>query len=94
MVNGQRTAVCIKDKNEMHQLIRGLVILSNEGNRIIISIDELTPSEMATKDVLKIETTNRDELEKWIERMLSDGYEVYWEYDASTGTYRGIATKK
>lgn len=93
LINGNRANVSLKDRNALLEFIRELTNLSYTGDFITI-INNDDSSEMATKDVVKFETKDLDEMANWIEKMLLDGYEVSWGYDKETGSFRGTATKK
>ena len=93
-VNENPTTANLPNSAALHQLIQELDILAIEGYSISIRNPNYSSSDLPTKDVVKIETKDKEEFDKWLEKMVSDGYEVYWGFDKETGTFIGIATKK
>lgn len=93
-VNVESYNVSLKDGDALRQLISELNFLAIEGYSISISNQGTQSSDLAAKDVVKIETKDKNEFDEWLIKMLIDGYVVDWGYDNETGVFHGTATKK
>lgn len=92
-VNENPTTVNLPNLKTLHYLIQKLDILAIEGYSISIHNQKSSSSDFAAKDVVKFETKNKKEFDEWLAKMLLDGYEIVWDYDKETGTFRGMAVK-
>ena len=91
-IDGEEHYRKFESQEERDEFIRHLIRLTREGHIITIESNNKPEYAPEEKDKQKFETTNEEEMDKWVLEMERAGYYVRCFFDEKNGTYVGTAT--
>lgn len=78
---------------QWEEFLDNMIILSEQGHEVCFVNKSTVSMDSATKDLLTITATTRQEAKEWAERKANEGYIVAINYNSETGKYTCIAYK-
>ena len=93
-VDDDHFAITLNNQSELSLFCQWLNDLAFRGHHIRISNSDVSPTYLSPKHEERIDTKDEEEFNRWMAKMLENGYIVYYYYDKDTGIIHGIATKE
>ena len=90
-VDNDRYEVHLKTEAEFDALLDRFCDYAEGGHRLSFYSTRHTAKGHGTKEASTFSTNSREEMKAWMRQMEDDGKTVTVTYDASTGTYSGMA---
>ena len=90
-VDGITSQASFVSEESWNRFLDWLITLAEEGHRV--SFRNANQERGIKKDVVTYTTKDRDAAYEWASQMGNDGYEVFINYDKTTGVYTCVASK-
>ena len=92
-IDGIQMHATIRGEHDWQVFIDHLLALSKKGHKVSVKDDGKYSNVSQAKDVVIFTTTSEEEANKWCNKMIEEGYEVWIEYDPETGKYTCTAVR-
>lgn len=92
-IDGVEHRISLIGDDAWDDFLKHMFALAEEGHRVSFRNENKTANVAAAKETVTFTTKKKTEAYAWCEEMVEAGYEVFLDYDETTGTYICTATR-
>ena len=92
-IDGVEHRISLVGEDAWNDFLQHMFALAEEGHKVSFRNEDKTASIVPTKETVTFSTKKKSEAYAWCDEMAEAGYEVFLEYDATTGMYNCTATR-